>query len=436
MNLRDFRKVGHFPSLMCAFLYFDISFMIWVLLGPLANRIISELLPAADGEASQDYLTRVAPYKGLMVAVPILGGALLRLVMGVLTDRWGARRTGLLGMTLTTVPLLLGLFWVSSYAQMLLIGALLGIAGASFAVALPLASRWYPPQYQGLAMGIAGAGNSGTALATLFAPLLAAWLGSWHLVFGLALLPLLATLLTFALYAQDAPTQPAPKPLFAYVTIFRHADTWWFCLFYSVTFGGFVGLASFLNAFFRDQYFLTDKTTGELYAAVFTTLCVISGSFLRPVGGYLADRFGGIRMLMVLYTGVTVTMLGMALLPPVGVALGLLFVAMGCLGMGNGSVFQLVPQRFPREIGVITGIVGAAGGVGGFFLPTLLGGLKGLTGSYGSGFAVFAAASVGCVLLMAALRVRWESTFLADLARAATAPPAEPTLAPAASPAS
>jgi NNP family nitrate/nitrite transporter-like MFS transporter len=157
---------------------------------------------------------------------------------------------------------------------------------------------------------------------------------------------------------------------------------------------------------------------------------VIAGSFLRPIGGYLADRFGGIRMLLMLYTGVGVAMLGMALLPPVGVALVLLFLGMGLLGMGNGSVFQLVPQRFPREIGVITGIVGAAGGVGGFFLPTLLGGLKGVTGSYGAGFAVFAVTSLGCTLLMLALRVRWESTFLTILNTPAE-PDEEPALAPA-----
>src|SRR5262249_54616523 len=121
------------------------------------------------------------------------------------------------------------------------------------------------------------------------------------------------------------------------------------------------------------------------------------------------------RMLLVLYAGVGATMLSMAMLPPVGVALVLLFIGMGLLGMGNGSVFQLVPQRFPREIGVITGIVGAAGGVGGVLLPHLLGGLKGLTGSYGPGFAVFAATGLGCVGLMLALRVRWESTFLLEL---------------------
>src|SRR5262249_32623396 len=141
------------------------------------------------------------------------------------------------------------------------------------AAALPLASRWYPPKHQGLAMGIAGAGNSGTALATLFAPMLAASLGGWPGVFGLALIPLGLTFVVFVVFAKESSNQPPPKPLWSYVTVFKHGDTWWFCLLYSVTFGGFVGLASFLNTFFKDQYFAEDTKTGETYAAVFTTLC-------------------------------------------------------------------------------------------------------------------------------------------------------------------
>ncbi|MFO0842579.1 MAG: MFS transporter [Gemmataceae bacterium] len=432
MNLREFRKAGHFPSLLCAFLYFDISFMIWVLVGALANPVMAALIPQREGESAADYVQRVASDKYLMVALPILGGAALRLVLGVMTDRWGAKKTGLIGMALTAVPLLLGWLWVSSYGQMLLVGTLLGVAGASFAAALPLASRWYPPQYQGLAMGIAGAGNSGTALATMFAPMIAATTGDWQFVFALALLPLAVTFLAFLFWAKDSPNQPPAKPLASYVTIFRHADTWWFCLLYSVTFGGFVGLASFLNGFFKDQYFPTDPgATARI--GLFTTLCVLSGSFLRPVGGYLADRFGGIRMLLVLYSGLALTMLGMATLPSVGVALPLLFVGMGCLGMGNGSVFQLVPQRFQKEIGVITGVVGAAGGLGGFFLPTLLGQVKGWTGSFGLGFALFALTGLGCVVILVALRVRWESTFLSALnePRATEPAPVEPMVAPA-----
>ncbi len=402
MNLRDFRRAGHFPTLICAFLYFDVSFMVWVLIGSLGVSISAHLGfdPVAD-----------AAKKGLMVAVPLLGGSLLRLVLGLLTDYIGGRRTALLGMTLTAIPLLLGWLWANSFPEILLVGMLLGVAGASFAAALPLASRWYPPEYQGLAMGIAGAGNSGTALATLFGPILARWLG-WHAVFGLALIPLLATLIVFTFLAKDSPRQPPPKALRDYGAVVGYADTWWFCLLYSVTFGGFVGLASFLNIFFKDQYFLDDVKSGEIYAGYITTACVISGSFLRPVGGYLADRFGGIRMLMILYLGAAALLFGLTSLPPLPVTIGLLFAIMGLLGMGNGSVFQLVPQRFPKEIGVLTGIVGAAGGIGGFLLPNVLGVLKRTTASFAPGFAVFACMTCVCLLVLLRLRPRWESEFL------------------------
>src|SRR6266478_6153700 len=293
MHLRNFLQAGHRPTLGCAFLYFDVSFMVWVVLGALANSIVPEfgLQPAQ---------------KGLMVSIPLLSGALLRLPMGLLTDRIGARRTGLMGLALTIAPLLLGWLWADSFSKLLAVGLLLGIAGASFAVALPLASRWYPPHYQGIAMGIAGAGNSGTALATFFGPRLAlAW--GWHAVFALALIPILLTLVFFTIFAKDSPNQPPPKPFRAYAAVLKEADTWWFCLFYSVTFGGFVGLASFLNSFFRIQYDLDPVSAGG-----FATLCVIAGSFLRPVGGYLADRFGGIRVLSALYLGVGVTMAGLS----------------------------------------------------------------------------------------------------------------------------
>ena len=296
MRLRSFLKAGHSPSLFCAFLYFDMSFMVWVLFGALANSIVPDfgLNPAQ---------------KGFMVAVPILGGAILRLVLGVMTDHWGARRTGIIGLALTLIPLLMGWLWADSFSKLLLVGLLLGVAGASFAAALPLASRWYPPQYQGMAMGIAGAGNSGTAIATFFGPRLAEAAG-WHAVFGLAIIPIVATLIVFIILAKDSPNQPVPKRLKEYAALLNQADTWWFCFFYSVTFGGFVGLASFLNIFFHDQYELSKVQAGS-----FATLCVIAGSLLRPVGGYLADRFGGIRMLTLLFAGVGVSMLGLASLP-------------------------------------------------------------------------------------------------------------------------
>jgi NNP family nitrate/nitrite transporter-like MFS transporter len=394
MNFREFGKAGHSPTLLCAFLYFDISFMVWVLMGALANAIVADspMSPLA---------------KGFLVAVPILGGAVLRLVLGVLVDHIGARRTALIGMTLTTVPLLLGWLWAESYAQLLLVGLLLGVAGASFAVALPLASRWYPPRYQGLALGIAGAGNSGTALATFFGPRLAEAY-SWHLVFGLALIPFGLVLLLFFLLAKDSPNQPPPKRLADYGMVLRLRDTWRLCLFYSVTFGGFVGLASFLSLFFHFNYGLSRVQAGSL-----VTLCVVSGSFLRPVGGYLADRIGGISLLTMLYVGIGLIFLDLATAPPVLWGMVLFVALMGLLGLGNGAVFQLVPQRFPKEIGVVTGIVGAAGGVGGFLLPSLLGGVEQVTGSVSGGFVLLGLAAFTCVVVMLIMSKAWEGVFVA-----------------------
>jgi len=392
MRLKEFARSGHAPTLFSAFLYFDVSFMVWVMLGPLGTFIGEELNLSAT-------------QKGLMTAYPILGGSILRLVLGALADRIGARRTGLIGLGLTMLPMLLGWLFVSTYAQLVVVGLLLGIPGASFAVALPLASRWYPRDQQGLVMGIAGAGNSGTVLAALFAPRLAQAYG-WHAVFGLALIPLAAVWLVFALTARDAPNAPKITPLAAYGAVLREPDALWFCLMYAITFGGFVGLATFLPIFFHDQYGLSKVAAGN-----FAALCVFAGSFVRPLGGYLADRWGGIRVLLVLYGLVGLLSAAVGLILSLGPQTVLLFAVMALLGCGNGAVFQLVPLRFARQIGVITGIVGAAGGLGGFFLPAVLGTLKDRSGTYGSGFFVFAVAALLGAGLIVLLRSGWQRTW-------------------------
>jgi NNP family nitrate/nitrite transporter-like MFS transporter len=392
MKLAEFRKAGHWPTLLSAFVYFGVSCMVWILVGALGNAIGAEYR-LGDQQ------------KGLVVAVPLLGGAILRLPLGVLTDRVGARRTALFGLALTTIPLILGRFWVDGFARLLFVGLLLGLAGASFAAALPLASRWYPARFQGLALGIAGAGNSGTALATFFGPRLAEVWG-WRPVFAFALVPVSLAWLLLWLVARDAPDPPPPRPLNKYVSLLKTGDAWWFCLFYSVTFGGFVGLASFLSIFFHDQYGLSQVQAGN-----FTTLCVIAGSFVRPIGGYLADRFGGIRVLVLLYVAIASLMASMAALPPLWPGTGLVLVAMALLGLGNGAVFQLVPQRYPEELGAITGLVGAAGGIGGFILPNLLGGLKGLTGTFAGGFLGFALTGLTCAVILGGLSQGWQRGF-------------------------
>jgi len=390
----SFFKAGHTPTLYAAFLYFDLSFMVWVMLGPLGVQIARDLgLSAAQ--------------KGLMVATPVLAGALLRIVAGILVDHLKPKKAGLIGQ----VTVLAGLGWaqlsgITSYQQILVLGVFLGMAGASFAVALPLASRWYPPEHQGTALGIAGAGNSGTVLAALFAPTLAQWYG-WNNVFGLAMIPLTLTLFIYLWLAKDSPDCPAPKPLTAYLEILRDKDAWWFMLFYSVTFGGFVGLASSLTIYFNDQYGLSPVVAGY-----FTAACVFAGSMVRPLGGMVADRVGGIKSLSLMY----LVAAGFILLVSFGpqskwFALAGFVGAMLALGMGNGAVFQLVPQRFRKEIGVMTGMVGMAGGVGGFYLASSLGYSKQLTGSYQIGLLVFAALAGFALIGLSAVKTRWRTTW-------------------------
>ncbi len=392
MSLSNFRKAGHTPTLFASFLYFDISFMVWVILGPLGPFI---------GEAYKLSATQ----KGFLTAVPLLGGSFFRPILGWSTERFGGRRTGLIGLGVTLIPLLLAWQVADSFPAFLAIGLLLGIAGASFAAALPLASAWYPPEQQGLAMGIAGAGNSGSLLATLFAPRIAQAIG-WRSVFGLIVIPVALVWIVFFLMAKNAPGQRKVKRWSDYAAVLKMSDTGWFCFLYSLTFGGFVGLSSYLSIFFHDQYHLSKVQSGD-----YTTFVILFGSFLRPVGGALADRIGGYRLLVGLLAGVGLCMTGVATLPAAGFALAFLAVGVGLLGMGNGSVFQLVPQRFPNSVGVLTGIVGAAGGLGGFFLPSLLGMLKDKAGSFGIGFGVLAALACTGMVALILLRKPWSRTW-------------------------
>lgn len=394
MLSRDFLKAGHAPTLFAAFLYFDLSFMVWVILGPLGVAIAKDfnLDPAQ---------------KGLMVAIPVLAGAVLRLVSGVLVDRIGPKRTGMISQLIVLTGLAMA--WslgVHSYHQVLALGLVLGVAGASFAVALPLASRWYPQEHQGLALGIAGAGNSGTALAALFAPILAKHFG-WQNVIGLAALPLAVAFVVYMLLAKDAPEQPAPKKLAEYMDVLKTPDAWWLMLLYGVTFGGFVGLASSLTIYFNSEYGLD-----PVIAGFFTAACVFAGSFIRPVGGALADRFGGVRTLTVVFA---LAALGLAVAsfhaPSAWLALAVLMFSMLALGAGNGAVFQLAPQRFRKEIGVMTGLIGMTGGIGGFYLASTLGMAKKLTGAYQIGFLGFSLLALVALAALHGLKARWRAVW-------------------------
>ena len=518
MKLSDLKTSGHAPSLFSAFLHFDISFMVWVILGALMpfiatdpaltgtnlkitpSAMISKLTPytlvikgpdatkhepkttshllikagdptlatknsvkptekyildstspatiaaslaninaksrliqvasalSAHGIPNENVLALKpmaalqkagkafqplangypAGVKLFLVGLPLLAAGFWRIFLGVLADRFGSKRVGMASMFCTLLPLVVGWQYATEYNSLLFVGLFLGLAGASFAVSLPLASRWYPPHMQGVAMGIAGAGNSGTVLATLFAPLLAKAFG-WHIVFGLLMIPVVLTFIVFSLLAKDAPGHVKPAGTGAYVTALAKPDTLWFCLLYFVTFGGFVGLSSFLNTFFVDQFDYAKATVGAA-----TAIFIIAGSLVRPVGGLLADKLGGIRMLTLLYATVIVSAIGVGLLMTVSqpATFVCLFVLMACLGMGNGSVFQMVPQRFGKEIGVMTGIVGAAGGVGGYYLNFALGHLKDATATYASGFFAFAGIALVAFLVLRAVAPGWQRSWL------------------------
>jgi NNP family nitrate/nitrite transporter-like MFS transporter len=389
-----FWKAGHRPTLFAAFFYFDISFMVWVMLGPLGVAVATDL--------------HLSPaQKGLMVATPVLAGALLRVVNGMLVDHLRPKLTGLIGQLLVIAGLLVA--WsagINSFGQVLMLGVVLGVAGSAFAVALPLASRWYPPQYQGTALGIAGAGNSGTALAALFAPSLAIAFG-WRNVIGMAILPLLLALAVYVLLAKDSPNNPPPKPIAAHFAPLKNADAWWFMFFYAVSFGGFSGLSSSLTIYFNDQYGVSPVTAGYLTAA-----CVFAGSLVRPFGGALADRVGGIRTLTTMYFIAALALFVVATNLPTALAAAAVFVvAMLALGMANGAVFQLVPQRFRDEIGVMTGLVGMAGGVGGFYLASSLGFAKQFTGMYSSGFFIFGGLALLALVGLTGVKRRWRTTW-------------------------
>jgi MFS transporter, NNP family, nitrate/nitrite transporter len=285
---------------------------------------------------------------------------------------------------------------VATFPQLVLLGFFIGVAGTFFAVSLPLASRAYPLAHQGLAMGVAGWGNSGAILSVALAPLVAEQMG-WHGLFGIMIPVVVLTTVVYGVLARE-------HDLFRHKrdsqqdfrSLLREENTYWFCLLYSVTFGGFVGFSSYLSIYFFDQYDLSRVEAGWAAAA-----CALAGSFSRPIGGYLADHYGGLRVLFLLLPSLAIGTAVMALLLPFAFALGSVLLVMVGLGLGNGVVFQAVPLWFRGDIGKVSGLIGAAGGIGGFLLPSMLGMLRDFSGTYGTGFAIFA---VLCVLVLPVVR--------------------------------
>jgi MFS transporter, NNP family, nitrate/nitrite transporter len=401
-GFRTFLKSGHAPTLFAAFFYFDFCFAVWVLNGAMAPFI------------SEAY-NLTAAQKGFMISVPILAGAFMRFPLGVLAQYIGRKNAALVEMGLIVLALLGGYFFISSYDHVLAMGVLLGIAGASFGVALSLGSGWFPPQYKGLAMGIAGAGNSGTVLAVLFAPPLAAAYG-WQTVYGLAAICMLLPMIVMVVFAKEPP-DIEHQTFRQHIACLFEKDGWAFSLIYVITFGGFIGLASFLPTYFYDQFKVTKVEAGQL-----TMLAALMGSAVRVVGGYISDRIGGINTLSAVLGVVAVTLVACGLAGSSLVMTTLLFMlCFAALGAGNGALFQLVPLRWPLATAVAGSMIGEIGALGGGFLPNAMGLSKQYGGTYLWGFVAFALLALVMLAMLRAMQMRWTRTWAEKGGRARTA---------------
>lgn len=418
MSLKELKGQGHWPTLLAAFLYFDFSFMVWTMMGPLATEIAESL------KATQNFIMS-ADQSATLVAVPVLAGAILRVVLGFFVDKVGAKKTALTSQFIVVV----GLFYAYykgatiTYDELLAVAFILGFAGGSFAVALPQAGQWYPPKLQGVVLGLAGAGNIGVVIDFIFAPKIAEIWG-WQSVFLVGAVLSLFIFVVYLFMAKDAPSdvyKANPKKLKDYGKLLKDKDTWWFCLFYSISFGGFVGFAGYMKVYLMSTYKAEMTTFGldilsepnvMVTAGYFGALCIFAGAILRPVGGAIADKLGGIKSLYFFYGVVCLlAIISATYTLPFYVAIFVLFLIMAHLGMANGAVFQLVPQRFGKDIGIMTGIIGCAGGLGGTAIIKTFGWSKGAFDGYAAGFIIFATVVFIAILGISLVKTRWRTTW-------------------------
>jgi NNP family nitrate/nitrite transporter-like MFS transporter len=338
-----------------------------------------------------------------MIAIPVLLGSIGRLPAGMLADRFGGRKVFSALLLLSAIPAI-GIGLSNSYPQLLWLGVFIGMAGTSFAIGVSFTSRWFAKEQQGTALGIYGMGNIGQSVAVFGAPVLALWFSSWRPVFFTFAAIAVVWGLVFYLFARDAPSSIEPKTLSENLIVLRRSPiAWILSLFYFLTFGGFVAFSIYLPTLLRDLFKLAPADSGARTAGF-----VLLATLMRPVGGMLADRWGGARVLLGVFPGVALlgALMGRPFMPTFTVgALG----AAAALGLGNGAVFKLVPEYFPGETGTVTGLVGAFGGLGGFFPPLVLGVIRDATGGYAIGFFLLALSAIACLALDYLVFVRTSS---------------------------
>jgi NNP family nitrate/nitrite transporter-like MFS transporter len=388
-----FLQSGHVPTLFAAFLYFAFSCCIWVLNGAMAP-FISETYHLSPAQ------------KGLMLSVPIFAGALMRFPLGILAQYIGRKYATLVEMALIAVAMLFGYFYVHTFNDLLAMGVLLGIAGASFGVALSLGSGSFPARHKGLAMGLVGAGNVGTAVSVLIAPPLAQAFG-WQTVYGLAACAIAIPMIVMIFLAKEPPDLDSHASFREHIACLFEKDGWSFSLIYAITFGGFIGLTTFLPSYYYDQFHVSKVQAGQL-----TMLAAFMGAAMRIMGGWISDRWGGVNTLTSVLVTVAITLalcsLSTQSLP---VTTLLLIVCFAALGAGNGALFQLVPLRWPLTTAVAGSMIGEIGALGGGLVPNAMGLSKQHLGSYAGGFLLFAGLAVVILVMMRVMQIRWTRTW-------------------------
>ena len=354
---------------------FAICFAAWGLISAFATRF-------------REIYNLSASQTAFLIAAPVLLGSLARIPMGLLTDRWRGRAvfSGLL--LFSAIPPLLAPV-VSSYSMLLVVGFVLGMAGSSFAVGVGFVSPWFGREQQGTALGVYGLGNAGQSVVVFLGPLLAARFG-WETVFRSVSVLLVVWAAVFALSARNAPATAPPRRLGAMLALLgRERLAWVLSAFYFLTFGGFVAFSIYLPALLRQEFHLTATDAGFRTAGF-----VLLATGMRPIGGWLSDRIGGARVLSLVFLGIVPFAILLAWPSMLPFTVG----ALGCaalLGAGSGAVFKLVPQYFAAETGTVTGLVGAMGGLGGFFPPLLLGFFRDRLGMIWPGFVLLALTAFG-----------------------------------------
>ncbi|MBI5182638.1 MAG: NarK/NasA family nitrate transporter [Nitrospirae bacterium] len=397
-SLKVFLKSGHPWTLFCSFLYFDFCFAVWVLNGAMAP-FISETFNLTPAE------------KGFMLSVPIISGALMRFPLGVLSQYIGRKSAALVEMGVIILGLGWGFFFVKSYTDVLLMGIPLGIAGASFGVALSLGGGWFPPQYKGLAIGIAGAGNSGAVLAVLFAPPLAIRYG-WQNVYGFAVALMLLPFLLMLIFAKEPPDREK-KTFGENMKVLVEKDAWVFNISYILTFGGYIGFTNFLPTLFHDGYGISKAMMGQLAAPI-----IVMASITRIIGGWIADRIGGLNVMITICVAVCVISLIATTLPPIIFMMAIMFLLFCALGAGNGSTFQLVPHRWPVTTAIAMSLIGEIGALGGGLIPNAMGLSKQYYGTFSYGFLLWAGIAGVIFIMYLKVQRRWTTSWVGKGGRA------------------